>query len=177
MPEIFQAIHINKHILVLCHFNFRKICCEKQSADWCEKIPDPVERRYWSKIFERVRTGQIDSWAYPWTASVWFHGGLTATPNVNLVSNIGFGPDSTHTASTNSHLAGMVTEAMGKITHPKTVVHDHAASGYDFDHTFGRKYQRFPNSLIHLPLRAMRFFCRQFKRALRNGAPFINILK
>jgi hypothetical protein len=67
----------------------------KTSADWRERTPDTVERRYWEAIFDRVAHGEIDSWAYPWTASVWYHGGLTATPNVNLVTNIGFGEDAT----------------------------------------------------------------------------------
>ena len=61
------------------------------SKAWLNYLPDKVERRYWQKIFDRVYAEKIDSWAYPYTASIWYNGGLTATPNVNLVSNIGFG--------------------------------------------------------------------------------------
>ena len=122
-----------------------------QSADWREKTLDPVERRYWGKIFQRVRAGQIDSWAYSWTASVWFHGGLTATPNVNLVSNIGFGSDSTHTASADSPLAGMATGQLGELTQPDQVVQDIAADRYVFNHTFGGRSLRFPQSLLRVP--------------------------
>lgn len=135
-----------------------------QSADWHEKTPDPVERRYWGKIFKRVRAGQIDSWAYPWTASIWFHGGLTATPNVNLVSNIGFGPDSTHTASTDSPLARMATSHLGELTHPDQVVQDIAADRYVFDHAFGGKRLRFPQFLLYLPHRIAGFIFRKIKR-------------
>ena len=128
-----------------------------KSEDWKKKNPDPVERRYWKKIFDRVRAGQIDSWAYPWTACVWRSGGLTVTPNVNLVSNIGFGPDATHTASANNSLAGIVTDALGEIRHPGVVEQDAVADRYVFDHTFGGRDSRFPRSLIHIPRRAVGF--------------------
>jgi hypothetical protein len=136
-----------------------------RSDDWRKKSSDPLERRYWSKIFERVRVEQIDSWAYPWTASVWYHGGLTATPNVNLVSNIGFGPDSTHTASANSPLAGMGTASLGTLQHPATVTQDVDADRYVFDHTFGGRLMRFPYSLFRLPRRAAGFAYRRLKRS------------
>ena len=135
------------------------------SDTWQQHTPDKVEQRYWEKIFERVRAGQIDSWAYPWTASVWHHGGLTATPNVNLVSNIGFGPDSTHTSSPDSPFAGMATNAIGEVTHPAAITRDDAADHYVFDHTFGGKNQRFPWSLLHLPRRTGGFVYRKLKRS------------
>ena len=93
-----------------------------QSTDWREKTPDPVERRYWGKIFERAHAGQIDSWAYPWTASVWYHGGLTATPNVNLVTNIGFDDAATHTKSSELAFAFLENEPLTKIVHPTSIV-------------------------------------------------------
>ena len=137
-----------------------------QSADWREKTPDRVERRYWSRIFERVRAGQIDSWAYPWTASLWHDGGLTATPNVNLVSNIGFGPDSTHTAAADSPLAAMATSALGELRHPETVVQNTDADRYVFDYCFGGRSQRFPWVLLHLPRRIIGVLYRRLQRSL-----------
>jgi hypothetical protein len=136
----------------------------RTSDAWKQHTPDKVERRYWDRIFERVRAGQIDSWAYPWTASVWYHGGLTATPNVNLVSNIGFGAESTHTPSADSPLASMATGALGAIIHPETIAQDQAADRYAFDHAFGGNGQRFPRSLLRLPGRAGGFLYRRLKR-------------
>ena len=136
-----------------------------QSEDWREKTPDPVERRYWSKIFEQVCAGQIDSWAYPWTASVWYQGGLTATPNVNLVSNIGFGMDSTHTASADSTLADMATNAIGELRHPRIIEQDATADRYVFDYTMVGRSARFPFSLLRIPKRAAGFVYRRLKRS------------
>lgn len=125
----------------------------KHSAAWQATKRDKVERKYWSKIFDRMYRAEIDTWDYPWTASVWFHGGLTATPNVNLVSNIGFGPDSTHTASADSPLAGMATSGIVEIIHPAVISRDQLADRYVFDHTFGGKDKRFPWSLLKVPRR------------------------
>jgi hypothetical protein len=136
----------------------------KHSDEWVEKMPDPVERRYWEKIFKRARDNKIDSWAYPWTACTWYHGGLTATPNVNIVSNIGFGPGSTHTASKDSPLAAMATESLGALTHPATIKQDVPADRHVFDHTFGGQYLRFPHSLLRLPLLIAGGFYRHLKR-------------
>jgi len=138
----------------------------RKSAMWKRQTPDKVERRYWERIFARVRAGQIDTWDYPWTGSVWYHGGLTATPNVNLVSNIGFGPDSTHTASADSLLAEIATAALGEIIHPEKVVQDRAADRYAFDHVFGGKNQRFPRALLCLPLRVAGFLYRRLKQGI-----------
>ena len=134
-----------------------------QSNDWRKKTSDNVERGYWSKIFERVREGRIDSWAYPWIASVWYQGGLTATPNVNLVSNIGFGPDATHTVSSDSPFAGMATKPIRKIRYPVAVEQDAVADRYVFDHHFGGRFSRFPLSLLRIPIRVARFLYRALR--------------
>lgn len=137
----------------------------KQSHDWLDKFTDAVERNHWQKIFDRMYAKQIDTWDYPWTASVWFQGGLTATPNVNLVSNIGFGLDSTHTAAVDSPLSAMATSPLGEIIHPEQVVQDIQADRYTFDNVFGGKVQRFPWSLLRLPRRGAGFIYRSIKGA------------
>ena len=137
----------------------------KTSPAWSEFWPDSVARKYWEKIFDRMYRAEIDTWDYPWTASVWYHGGLTATPNVNLVSNIGFGPDSTHTAFADSPLAGMATKSISEIRHPAAVEQDAVADRYVFNHTFGGHALRLPLSLLRIPRRAAGFVYRSLKRS------------
>jgi hypothetical protein len=136
----------------------------RESAAWKRQVPDRVERTYWEGIFDRVHAGDIDSWAYPWTACVWYRGILTATPNVNLVSNIGFGAESTHTASADSPFAAMAIGELGAITHPASVVQDVRADRYVFDHTFGGKHRRFFGALLRLPRKASAYLYRLSKR-------------
>lgn len=108
----------------------------KESLHWAEIHPDPLERRYWEGVFDRVYREQIDSWAYPWTASTWYYDGLIATPNVNLVSNIGVGPDATHTNALVDK-PGRATEPIGRLVRPRQVRQDEEADRYAFDHHFG----------------------------------------
>ncbi|MEL6110498.1 MAG: glycosyltransferase family 2 protein [Planctomycetota bacterium] len=75
---------------------------------------------YWTRIFNDCFDGQIDSWAYPWTCCCWMNQGLTALPNVNLVSNIGFNQAATHTRK-RSNVSEMTTESLGAIVHPDRV--------------------------------------------------------
>lgn len=136
------------------------------SSEWRATHQDPVERRYWAGIFDTVRAGKVDSWAYPWTGSVWHQKGLTITPNVNLVSNIGFGPDSTHTASPESPLANMDTHGMDALIHPTLVQQDMTADVYVFDYTFGGRHLRFPWLVLRLPRRIVGAVYRYLKRRI-----------
>ncbi len=42
----------------------------------------------WTKIFQSVYEGRIDTWDYQWTFASWLQNGLTILPNINLVQNI-----------------------------------------------------------------------------------------
>jgi hypothetical protein len=135
----------------------------KNSVDWTLKIPNKTERKYWTKIFDQMYACKIDTWDYPWTSSVWYHGGLTATPNVNLISNIGFGRDSTHTKSKNSPYAAMKTKALGQIIHPTEIKQNELADGYTFKHHFGGKYLKLHWRLMRFSKRVLVFLLRKLK--------------
>jgi hypothetical protein len=124
------------------------------SHDWLEKNPDRIERRYWQSIFEQVFDGEIDSWAYPWAASVWYQGGLTATPNVNLVTNIGIGPEASHTKASETQ-KGVPVSSLGERAHPRHVVQNRAADRYVFDNHFGGRDRRLKQKLLRLPWRVL----------------------
>lgn len=81
----------------------------------------PAERRYWQHAWEKVFSGKLDTWDYQWSFACAEQGGLVALPNVNLISNIGFGSDATHTYRKN-RLAALPTEALSQpLRHPSTV--------------------------------------------------------
>lgn len=48
---------------------------------------------------EQVEAGKLDTWDFHWRAAVLIHDGLAVIPSRNLVQNIGFGMDATHTIS------------------------------------------------------------------------------
>lgn len=67
---------------------------ERRIDDWfCSSI----EQKYWTYIFESVYFGEIDTWDYQWFLACRLGGRLSVVPNVNLISNIGYRSDATHT--------------------------------------------------------------------------------
>jgi hypothetical protein len=53
--------------------------------------------RVWNKIFRQTYEGNIDSWAYRWLFTNWKLGKRFVVSNQNLISNLGFGCNATHT--------------------------------------------------------------------------------
>jgi len=109
----------------------------------------PLERQYWSNIFQRLLDqGKPDSWAYRWTLTCLFNGGLVALPNVNLVSNVGFGLDATHTKG--PALSTPIDRGIVPIMHPQFILRNSVADFYTFANHFGGRYQGFPYSCLRL---------------------------
>jgi hypothetical protein len=70
-----------------------------------------TELASWTEIFDKVHEGNIDTWDFQWTFACWLQGRLTVLPNNNLISNIGFGADATHT-TTESIFDNIPTECL-----------------------------------------------------------------
>ena len=80
----------------------------------------PREARYWRRILDEVHQGKIDTWDYQWNFAVWAQSMLTILPQKNLVKNIGFGVDATHTTG-RSKFADMRAEQLDfPLRHPAT---------------------------------------------------------
>lgn len=60
---------------------------------------DTTARRYLFDKFQRTRDGEIDTWDYAWFYTILKNRGLCVTPAANLVQNIGFDQNGTHTTS------------------------------------------------------------------------------
>lgn len=58
----------------------------------------PGYREYWTRIFDLLHGGGIDTWDFQWTFAHMRHRGIAITPALNLVENIGFAAGATHTA-------------------------------------------------------------------------------
>jgi hypothetical protein len=119
-----------------------------QSSEWLSLHSDAIERGHWEQLAEQVVCKRLDSWATPWMFSVWFHNGLTMTPNVNLVTNIGFGSDATHTVTRLDDAAGLEAFPLGDFQETDVVTVDRAADRYVFFNHFGGRSLIFPYKLI-----------------------------
>lgn len=133
----------------------------KTSDAWTKYMFDKIERRYWQKIFDLCYSRQIDTWDYQLNASSWYKNGLTVTPNVNLVSNIGFANNATHTKNKFDKFSNMPTIGLSHIIHPKQVIIDKEADRFNFDNIFRGKYQRFPYNWFIFPYRIINYIFRK----------------
>lgn len=102
-------------------------------------FPDqPRAAEHWRRILDRVADGAIDTWDYQWVYACWAHGGLSCMPARNLIKNIGFGPEATHTLSPEHQLANLPVAALElPLRHPVGVVSDDAADAWTSRHVFG----------------------------------------
>lgn len=80
-----------------------------------------AEEDYWYRILDREYRGLIDSWAYAFMYLCLRQRGLAVLPNENLISNIGFDADATHTANCLLRLANYPTAALGELQHPDKI--------------------------------------------------------
>ena len=70
----------------------------------------PVVLAYWLQVFRSQADGKIDTWDVQWILTLWRNDSLACRPSSNLVRNIGFGADATHTINADSHLARLKTD-------------------------------------------------------------------
>jgi FkbM family methyltransferase len=81
-----------------------------------------IEIKKWKTILDRTFCGDINTWDYQWIYSCLINQGLTAAPAVNLVRNIGYGDDATHTTIIHPILSSLATSEMTfPISHPSEV--------------------------------------------------------
>ena len=86
-------------------------------------LPGKAAVIYWTSVFDRTSRGEINSWAYRWLLTCWLENGLSINPRHNLVTNIGFGKDATHTKTENPLLSDLEAHALNfPLTHPHFVL-------------------------------------------------------
>jgi hypothetical protein len=81
---------------------------------------------FWQKIFQNAHQNQNRScWDYQWLLACWLQHGLKIVPEVNLITNIGFGANATHTFSTENPLGKMETQEISfPLKHPPFMIRD-----------------------------------------------------
>lgn len=98
-------------------------------------------RNYWLSAFIATYEGRIDTWDYQWVYAILSCGRLSICPQVNMVKNIGFGTDSTHTRDSTSRYACMKRFDIREMIHPwflsEEIPISHEADRYEFQVELG----------------------------------------
>lgn len=102
-------------------------------------FPETKIRVYWKKIYKKVKQKKIDTWDYQWTFTLWHNNQISILPNFNLVSNIGFGIDATHTKS-ESIFSNLPTHIVDINNHPTHIEVNYVADLLTSNIMFGNKF-------------------------------------
>lgn len=85
------------------------------------------------KSYQAVYEKKVDTWDMQWSFARIIESGLSVVPARNLIRNLGFGPDATHTRDPRSPVADLATSVLHfPLRHPPCVAVDRA---YDRDFT------------------------------------------
>ncbi|APD50324.1 nucleotide-diphospho-sugar transferase [Francisella hispaniensis] len=77
-------------------------------------ILEQKEAKIFEKIFDNVYEGKVETWDYQWFL-IRLLNAKAIIPNANLISNLGFGEEATHTTDEENYLANL---ARGEMSFP-----------------------------------------------------------
>lgn len=117
---------------------------------------------FWTTMFDLTARGVIDSWDFQLIYAALRLGSLTATANVNLVANLGIGPEATHTSATLPPLPAPATLAPPYAPPPEMAV-DEVAERWVMRNVLGA-------TVGGLSKQAMRFMGRHLKKRWSGAA-------
>jgi hypothetical protein len=100
------------------------------SEAWLGVMPWKPERVMRERAYDEIVKGNLDSWAFPWGFDKIRHGMLSAVCCVNLVENIGFGPEATHTTNAEQGLP------RGRVEFP--LIHPVMSRDESYDRVYSR---------------------------------------
>ena len=111
-----------------------------------------AEKEYWMKFFREIHSGARDGCDVKWLYSIWSNDGFCITPNVNMVTNIGYGLGAGHTFFKEKTLGQPAVE-LDSIVHPVLVpsaplssLRDAEADAFTFKTCF---YKSFWQKLVY----------------------------
>ena len=86
------------------------------------KFSSRILPKYFTKRYDRVYKGGIDTWDTQWVYTIHKNNGITIVPSVNMVRNIGFDEMATHTlGDTPSYVKKLRLYELKSIQHPDFV--------------------------------------------------------
>ncbi len=122
---------------------WKSLDCEQK--EWlCRQmgLVDDGEKAWWFHHWEAVITGSLDTWDVQWSFACLNNKKVAITPGANLISNIGFGSDATHTHNAKHSSANRPLEEISRIdallpvqrdlkTDRKTAIEEYGATAPD----------------------------------------------
>ncbi len=100
-------------------------------------IEDPAVAHRWSYLFEQYYNRTINSYDGQWAYACLVNSGLCINPSINLISNIGFGANATHSFNSNDLYEDLPRKALQfPLIHPTTIQINRIAEKYSSRYIF-----------------------------------------
>ena len=87
---------------------------------------------FWRGNFDAAAYGDGSIWDYQWVYKNLKEDRLAIVPNWNMIENLGFGKDATHTARRHSPMPLVVNDSPSEITHPLFIMPNLAADEFTY---------------------------------------------
>jgi hypothetical protein len=88
-----------------------------------EIFQQPKAAAYWTQIFDAMHENRgPNTWDYQWLYTCLKNNSLTAVSSVNLITNIGFGPDATHTTEEDARFMPPSAPMKFPLRHPSSFI-------------------------------------------------------
>ncbi|MCW7482105.1 hypothetical protein [Leptospira kanakyensis] len=86
-----------------------------------KKLSNKRAKQIWIRWIMDSSSGIVDTWDHQWTYHNWKNNRISIMPNKNLIKNLGFRSDGTHTLDENSQFSSLPVESMEfPLIHPKS---------------------------------------------------------
>lgn len=92
---------------------------------------------YWKREMDMVYAGKLEAWCSIFMLSCWTKHGFSIVPRVNMVSNIGYGPDGIHCHYRNDPMANLPrADIEFPLSHPDAIEVNSRADDFVSEHIF-----------------------------------------
>lgn len=103
-----------------------------------------IFQKFWLDVFNRNYLGQDNGWDFQWAFAMFNHGGLAVHPQINLISNLGFGQEASHSFDPVSSFANRPTGTLEfPLKHPPAIIVDNRADAFVMRHNLGATWHNF----------------------------------
>jgi hypothetical protein len=115
----------------------------RETSFLTDVLGNEAEVALWRFYFDRIRSGETQTWDHQWQFACWAQHGLSIMPATNLVTNIGFGPGAQHYKESDPILSGLaVNEMTFPLRHPTTMVRSREVDDFIFQHLHSSTIKR-----------------------------------
>ncbi|MBW6441968.1 hypothetical protein K0B04_03665 [Patescibacteria group bacterium] len=108
----------------------------KEKGGMRKILPNVFERFFWKTSFDNKYRGYHDNWDAKWYYTLFSSNGLGIVPEVNLITNIGSGPDASVTVNLDNRLILPATSLPYPLRHPDKITENKNYSRKTFRRVF-----------------------------------------